>query len=167
MQMLIYLTPQDEIKTMPYKNHDSIRTALEADYYEVANNNIPIGLANQTMSLYVDEEYLIDGTEPICNAYATILCGQPVYGNAVLLMNTVSGRYNEPACRGFETGIPETFSEINFVKSNLENAFKDAELKKAVESLHKEYDGHMPKPQYGIVTFDDVDFLNDQEDLDK
>ncbi len=157
MQMLIYLTPQDEIKTQPYKDYDSIREALNADHFEVAATDIPTGLGNKTMALYCDEEFLINGTDPTVNAYASIICKQPIYGNAVLLMNTIDNPDGKPDCRGFETGVTNVFSELDFIKKNIENAFDSPQLKKAAEELHKEFDNNMPEPQFEFIAYDPVE----------
>ena len=160
MQMLVYVTPSDEIKVRPYKGYDSINETLSnAHAFEIVKSDIPTGFDGKTMSLYVDEEFLINGTEPICNAYASLLTVNkddgsytPVYGNAVLLMNTMSR--GEPDCRGFEAGSLDSYSdesELATVKRSLTAFFKNPDMKEIVAQVHEQFDNNMPEPYIEVT----------------
>ena len=166
MQMLIYLTPKDEIKTQPYKNHTSVYKAIGENTraFNIINPSIPLGqpFGNKTMALYTDDEFLINGTEPILNAYASILSLDsdgsyvPVYGNAVLLMNIMKD--GEPDARGFEMSMDtDTIgqTEVEMVRDALRHYFNNPDVKSLVKSLHETHDNNMPEPYIEFIEFDD------------
>ncbi len=164
MQMLLYVTPQDEIKVRPYRGYDSINDALKARTFEVVRRDIPTGFDGRDMSLYRDEEFLINGTDPTCNAYASLLTVDantgsytPIYGNAVLLMNTTKN--GEPDCRGFEAGNLDSYSEeseLAVIKRSLTHFFNNPEMKEFVNQMHANHDNNMPEPYISDEPFEDI-----------
>lgn len=158
MKKIVVLKAEgDKVETVDYDGYRSIYAVTDGLIEHFHDEKIPTPLGNLNATLYCNEEGLLRGDLKTVNAIATLLYGQPIYGDVAVLKDLGDGEdtgfeYKETE----ENGVKEeTICECWFV----EDAFMLAinKNKNKIEALHKQYDDNKPEPFIKVTSMDDME----------
>ena len=149
-QRIIIITPDDEIKTMPYHNYTDLQKAV-GGYFEIcASFELPVisvlanGRERLPVDLFCNDEFLLQKHDfSKVNAVATLLAKQEIRGTVAVAVRVIDEMgadtrgfcYKEEDVDGeTEEALCECWTAedtlLRFAKAN----------EKAIQALHKELD---------------------------
>lgn len=150
----IILTPNDEILHENYAGYESLSKGVGGCIGICTTQNIPIFPKPVKADFYCNDEFLLINDEKFskCNAIATLLSGQPIYGNVVIVKNIGEDNIGfEYLSKDGEEEITETWmiedALMRFKNDNIKN----------IEQIHEEYDNNKPEPHFEFYEWDDVE----------
>lgn len=158
MKKIVVLKAEgDKVETVDYDGYKSISAVTDGLIEHFRDEKIPTPLGNLNATLYCNEEGLLREDLKTVNAIATLLYGQPIYGDVAVLKDLGDGddtgfEYKEEENDGVKE---ETICECWFVEDAFMLAINGNKDKLA--ELHKQYDDNKPEPFIMVTSMDDME----------
>lgn len=146
MKYAILIKPDDTIEIKEYKNYRTINQ-LVGGWYEICGH---FGASNVMCFIFCNEEFLFDDDAKF-NAVATLLAGQPIYGNIVILEDG----YNPEICD--RDSMPLSVEQAHNVQAALSALV--SHFSASLKEFHFKYDNSKPEPKYQV----DAYFMEDKK----
>lgn len=184
--VMVVITSDDEVKTMPYVDYKSQKEAVEGyiEHFGSAEIFVPFG-QNLKIDFWCNEEYRYCEAEsckkvnPVGSAlYGGLLKGLDVsealsdeqgliFGNVAITVSLPEGE-----TRGFENIIDEEgeqdICEAWIVEDILLRVKNHMEREGMIQTLHENYDGKAVEPKTQYMAFNDAEeFFKAMQSMDK
>jgi len=181
--VMVVITSDDEVKTMPYEDYRSQQKAVEGsiEHFGSSTISIPFG-GNLKVDFWCNEEFRYSEAEsckkvnPLGSAlYSGILDkGEATFTEQGLIFGNVAITVALPEgeTRGFENIIDDEgeqdICETWFVEDILLRIKNGLEREGISQSLHEGYDNKTVEPEVQVMSFDDPEeFLNAMQSMGK
>lgn len=162
MRKILIITPDEEIKSIEYKDWKSIQEAVEGHFEIFYRTPMELPSGNIDTTFYCNEEFLIINDEKFdkINAAASLLYGGEIRGNVAVTVDldtpdgieSVGFEYMEEDVGG---EIEEAICEHWWVKDAIMRFINDN--RDVINELHMRYDHQKSEPH--------VEIVNSEEDL--